>query len=95
MRDFTKVRKQTGLVFLVAQAIGAAGGLLQNFAISQGSVTIVNALAGTQFVFLLLLTVSLSALRPKILRERFTRNIMVQKVVAVSLITIGILLLAR
>lgn len=74
---------------------GGIGGLLQNYAISIGSVTIVNALQGTQYAFLLILTIFLSKYYPKILKERVNGEILTQKIIAMILITIGLTLLAR
>lgn len=87
----------TGNKFLYygARLSGGAAGLLQNYAISLGSVTIVNALAGTQYVFLLLLTTLLSKYYPKIIRERATAGIFAQKISAIVLIALGLVLLAK
>ena len=72
---------------------GGLGGLLQNYAIFLGSVTIVNALQGTQYAFLLLLTILLSKYYPKILKERISGPILAQKISAMILISIGLILL--
>lgn len=72
---------------------GSLGGFLQNYAISIGSVIIVNALQGTQYAFLLLLTILLSIYYPKILNEKISRGILAQKTVAIILITVGLILL--
>jgi drug/metabolite transporter (DMT)-like permease len=78
-----------------ARASGGAAGLLQNYAISLGSVTLVNALQGSQYAFLLLLTIFLSRYFPKILKEKISSLILIQKISAIVLITIGLILLTR
>ncbi len=81
-------------VYLAARISGGAAGFLQNYAIKLGSVTLVNALQGTQYMFLLALTSLLSIKFPKILKEKINTRTMVQKVSAVVLISTGLLLLA-
>jgi len=43
------------VLYYSSRVTGTAGGFLQNYAVSLGSVSIVNALQGTQFAFLLLI----------------------------------------
>ena len=76
-----------------ARLSGGLAGLLQNYAISIGSVTLVNAMQGTQYAFLLALTVWLSKYYPKILKERINYTVLAQKVGAIALISIGLILL--
>ncbi|MBI4050285.1 MAG: DMT family transporter [Candidatus Doudnabacteria bacterium] len=74
---------------------GGLAGLLQNYAIAIGSVTIVNALQGTQYALLLLLTIGLSKFYPKILREKITPAILAQKIAAIVLISLGLVILTK
>lgn len=74
---------------------GGAAGLLQNYAISLGSVTIVNALQGSQYAILLILTTALSKYFPQILSERIRSSILAQKVMAIIFISVGLWLLAK
>jgi drug/metabolite transporter (DMT)-like permease len=76
-----------------ARVTGSLGGFLQNYAISLGSVTIVNAMQGTQYAILLLGTIYLSRHFPKILKEKINRGILAQKVLAIVLISIGLIFL--
>jgi drug/metabolite transporter (DMT)-like permease len=78
-----------------ARVNGTIAGFLQNYAISLGSVSIVNALQGVQFTFLLIITIILSIYFPKILKEKITKAILLQKIIAMILITIGLLLLTQ
>lgn len=84
----------TGMLFLAGQIIGALAGIAQNIAISRGSVTIVNALQGTQFVFLLVLAALISLQYPKVMREDLSSGALSQKVAAVILISAGVLILS-
>src|SRR6185436_14239925 len=89
-----KVSPKNALVYYGARGAGAAAGLLQQYAISIGSVTIINALQGTQFAFLLGLTTFTSYRFPKILKEDITIPIIIQKAFALLLIGLGLGILA-
>ncbi len=80
-------------LYLGARVSGSLSGFLQNYAISLGSVTIVNAMQGTQYVLILVGTVLLSKYYPKILKEKVTRAIIMQKVLAIVLIATGLVFL--
>ncbi|OGE75130.1 MAG: hypothetical protein A3K06_02995 [Candidatus Doudnabacteria bacterium RIFCSPHIGHO2_01_52_17] len=87
----------TGNKFLYygARISGGVAGLSQNYAIAMGSVIIVNALQGTQYAILLLMTATLSKYFPKVLKERFSAIILTQKISAIALITVGLVLLTK
>jgi len=76
-----------------ARVSGGLAGLLQNYAISIGSVTLVNAMQGTQYAFLLAMTIFLSKYFPKILKENINATVLVQKITAIILISFGLFLL--
>lgn len=78
--------------FLVvfSQAIGSIGFVLQNYAVSLGSVTMVNALQGVQYAILLIISAILAALSPRLLKENFSWPIILQKSIAVIIIMIGL-----
>lgn len=76
-----------------ARVSGSISGLLQNYAISLGSVTIVNAMQGTQYALLLIGTILLSKYYPQILKEKVTRQILAQKILAIMLIACGLVFL--
>jgi drug/metabolite transporter (DMT)-like permease len=80
-------------LYLGARITGSLSGFLQNYAISLGSVTIVNAMQGTQYALLLIGTVVLSKYYPKILKEKVTKQILAQKILAIVLIAIGLVFL--
>ena len=88
------VEKPAGVLFFSGQIIGAGAGILQSFAISLGSVTVVNALQGTQFGFLIVITAVLSRWHSNILKEDFSKSAVVKKVGAIILIGLGLILIS-
>lgn len=91
LQIFKKKRKnKKGFLVAINQVIGSAGFILQNYAISLGSVALVNALQGVQYAFLLVLSTGLALLSPKLLKETFSWRILLQKTTAVLVIAIGL-----
>jgi len=85
--------KKTQTVFLGAQVFGGGGNLLQSFAIALSPIAFlatVNSLRGIQYVFLFLMTLSISRFYPKILKEELSRKIIFQKVISIFLIATGL-----
>jgi drug/metabolite transporter (DMT)-like permease len=72
------------------QALGALSFILQNYAISFGSVALVNALQGVQYVFILILGWLFTIFKPKIIRENISRLVLVPKIIAVILVGFGL-----
>jgi len=88
-----KSKKKT--LFLGAQGAGSIGSILQSYAISlvpAGSLAILNALKGTQYVFLLILTFLTSIFFSRILKENFKKENLILKFVSMAIIVIGIAL---
>jgi len=89
--------KRAGMIIAVAfissKLLGALALILQNYAISLGSVTIVNALQGTQYAFLLLLAIIISRKLPKLFTEELKRVVLTQKIAGIVVIAIGLVLL--
>ncbi len=84
----------SGGAFFVANKILAALAFLSlNYAISLGSVTLVNAAQGIQYALLLILTIALAKKFPAVLREKINREILIQKAIAIALIVGGLFLL--
>jgi len=82
--------------FLVVsnQMLGAAGFILQNYAIYLGSVVLINALQGAQYAFLLIISTILALSAPRLLKETFVWKIFLQKVAAVAAIATGLYFIA-
>ena len=59
----------------------------------KSSVTIVNAMQGTQYAFLLILTLFLSRYFPSVLKEKASGPILLQKILAIVLISCGLIVL--
>ncbi|MDD5071299.1 MAG: EamA family transporter [Patescibacteria group bacterium] len=79
---FISIRLLAGLAFIMI-----------NWAISLGNVALVNSLQGVQYVFLIFLVLFLSAKYPHILEEELGGGVMLQKIIGVSLISIGLYML--
>lgn len=84
----------TTMLFFTGQVAGALGYVLVNYAISLGSVSLVNAMQGAQYGFLLLISILLAKKFPKIISEKMSSSVIIQKIIAILLISIGILLIA-
>lgn len=80
-------------IFLLGQTSGALSFILINYAISLASVTLINALQGTQYTFVFLLALILAFKFPKLLKEKLTASVILQKTLALLLIATGIVLL--
>jgi drug/metabolite transporter (DMT)-like permease len=92
-----KVPKRVIMIFVSNQAMGALSNFLQSWAVALAPlayVSVVNALQGVQYVFLLGLATILSVKFPKILREEVSREVIFYKIAAIFLIVLGLLLLA-
>lgn len=81
-------------LFFGGQIAGAVGFLTLQYAVSLASPTLVNALQGVQYGFLFIITAVLGRTFPQ-LRERLTRPIVLQKVIALVVIAVGLAMLAR
>ncbi|MFH1610875.1 MAG: DMT family transporter [Patescibacteria group bacterium] len=99
-RDFKKNKKQpkqtktAGVRFFFGQLCGGGGALLLQYAIFLGSVTLVNALQGVQYIFIFLLILLFTTTLPKLIKEKFTKELVIQKVIAILIIGIGLYLIA-
>lgn len=85
-------KRETMNIFVANQIAGAGANILQNWAIALAPlvfVPVINALQGTQYVFLLILSVLLSFKFPQFLKEEISGKILGQKIIAVILIMIG------
>lgn len=80
-------------LFVGNKVLAAAAFLLQNYAISLGSVTIVNALQGTQYIFVLILAAVVSVKFPQLFGEELHRVALTQKITGVLAVTIGLFML--
>ncbi len=89
-RSIKKLKGNNRLLFFGNQSLAALGFFLQNYAISLGSVALVNSLQGVQYVFLLILASFFTIFYPKVIKEKISKFIILQKLIAIILITIGL-----
>ncbi|PIP27583.1 MAG: hypothetical protein COX30_01135 [Candidatus Moranbacteria bacterium CG23_combo_of_CG06-09_8_20_14_all_39_10] len=89
-----KEHYETGSLFVVNKALGGIGSFMTNFAIAIGSVTIVNALVSTEYVFILLIGLVMSLKFPKIFQEKESALEITQKVVSIIIISLGVILIS-
>jgi len=89
--------KKTGFVFILTQSAGGLAVVLQNWAIALVSsiyISFISAVQGIQYVFLFILTILISLKSSEILKERISKKVVLQKIIAIVLISIGLVFLA-
>jgi len=97
LKGFRKPKKEgvhTGFLFVFNKGLGGVGSVMTNYAISLGSVTIVNALVSTEYLFILMLGIIFSVWFPNVFRERRDWKSIFGKIVAIILITLGVVLIS-
>ena len=87
-------KQEISFLFLSNQGVSAIAFLLLNLAISLGSVSLVNALQGLQYVFIFFFSILISKKYPSFLKEEVTKKVIFQKSVAILLILIGFFILS-
>lgn len=92
LKKFASGRGQ--VLFFGTQLVAAVGFILQNYAIALGSVAIVNALQGVQYVSLLIIASIISIFYPQAIKENISRPMVIKKLVAIVLIVLGLYLVA-
>ena len=94
---FSDIRKggvRSGILYAVSRIFAGISPLVITLAISFGSVTLVNALQGVQYVFLYILATVFSRRVPDIFREELERSVVFQKIAALLFIVAGLILAA-
>lgn len=81
-------------VLVFNKVAAGIGSTLINWAVSLGSVSLVNALQGTEYAFLLVIVIIFSKKFPQLLEEKITRPILLQKLSAIILIGAGLAIIA-
>jgi len=84
--------KKTGTIFVVNQIVGAGAFVLQSWSVALvplAFVSIINAMQGVQYIFLFIFTLFFL----KSLREEISRRIIIQKVIAIIIIIIGLVII--
>jgi drug/metabolite transporter (DMT)-like permease len=88
----SKRRVTAGLSFsfIFNKFMAGVGSLLIHLAISMTSVSLVNAMQGTQYVFLFLFSIIISMKYPQLLKENIDRKTIIQKIIAIISIITGL-----
>ncbi|MEA2113048.1 MAG: DMT family transporter [Patescibacteria group bacterium] len=81
---------KVGGLFISNKILSAFAFVLLNYAIYLGSVSLVNALQGVQYVFLLMIVLFLSKKFPQIIKEQISGKIIIQKIIAILFIAFGL-----
>ncbi len=91
-----KEEKKSGASFVLAKTLGGSGSFLKENAVSMSlaSVTVVNALVSVEYVFIFGLSIIFSAWMPKIMREEKDFKSIAQKIIAIAIITLGLILVS-
>lgn len=86
-------RRRLLVPLLSAKGIGAAGSLLQQYAIFRipiGSLPLIHALQGAQYVFLFLFVLALGIRRPSLLKEEITRGTAIFRAIGTASVALGV-----
>lgn len=86
----TKIKLKEGRLAIINKTLSGLSFILLNYAIFLGSVTLVNALQGIQYIFLLIIALFLSKKFPQILKEQINQSIILQKVASIIFIILGL-----
>ncbi len=82
--------RSTAWLFIPTKLLGALAGILIYYAISLGSVTVINSLQAVQYGFLLILAVIFSKKLPDFFKEQVGERVLKRKVLAIILIGLGL-----
>ena len=87
----------SGLMFALTKGTGGTGNFLKEKATSLplASVTIINAMVATEYVFIFLLGIAFSLWLPNVFEEKKDWKSVVQKLSAIVIITTGIVLVSH
>ena len=91
--NIKKLRGRKATIFFGNQLMSAVGFSMQNYALALGSVAIVTALQGVQYSLLIVFGALLSVFYPKVIKEKISRGIIIQKILAVLFVALSLYLL--
>jgi len=80
-------------LFFLNKILNGVGSVLVNYAIAIGSVAVVNALISVEYVFVFIIVAFFHAIFPKIFAERNKLSDILQKVMAIVVVAVGIVLI--
>lgn len=88
------IKVKTVGLSVFSKSLSAFSFVLLNYAIFLGSVTLVNALQGVQYIFLLIMAFFLSAKFPQIIKEQIGKGVIFKRVIGILFIFAGLIILA-
>jgi len=88
------IKVKTVGLSVFSKSLSAFSFVLLNYAIFLGSVTLVNALQGVQYIFLLIMAFFLSAKFPQIIKEQIGQGVIFKRVIGILFIFAGLIILA-
>lgn len=91
---YNKKKQKGGALVFINQGLGSLGFVLQNYAIALGPVAIVNAMQGLQYSLILIIAFVLSLFFPKIIKEDYSKSIVVRKILAIIVVALGLYLIS-
>lgn len=83
-----------GVIFVAGSVAGGIAELLLTFSVSLADPALVNSLQGSQYVFLLIFSLTLAKIFPDVFREKYTKLSLLGKVTGIVFITLGLFILA-
>jgi drug/metabolite transporter (DMT)-like permease len=90
-----KENLHTGGLFIANKITGGASSIMLNFALSLGSVTLINSMVSLQYVFVLLLVAIVAKHHPEVFDEKLLFWDWMQKFGAILIIAIGMVLILK
>jgi len=79
--------------FLSVRLLAALAFIMLNWAISMGSVALINSLQGVQYLFLIILVLFISRRFPEFLDEELGGGVLMQKLIGAALVSLGLYML--
>ncbi len=93
-RSSRRLKFKVGSLMIANKGLSASAFLLLNYAIFLGKVSLVNALQGVQYAFLLVVAIFLSKKYPQIIKEEIGAESVTRKIIGIFLVGIGLGILA-
>ncbi len=88
-----KSKKDNIILVVIDKILGTVGVVIVQYAMAIGSVSLVNALNGLEYAFLIILVLLFSKFWPKKFKEDYARGEIAQELLAVTIIMFGLILL--
>lgn len=86
--------KKIAIMLAIGQIMGASQGFLLAYATSLANPALVNSLFGVQYLVILLIALVLYKKNPHLLDETLTKNVVLQKILGVVVLSFGLYLLS-